>query len=551
VRLALLLALTACASYRVLPPAPLSDGVQEIAVRYEKSRLLFFKSAGEGGAVARVFAEGGAALATVAAPEPGVFASSDGGRTWTFARGPFDFREVIFAAGHIYARTAASIWHSEDGGKSWASSSVVPSDDRLDAMALGKGGVLYTAGRSRLYLYADGAQTWKPLALPLPPQPAWRARSIVPDPLHPQTLYVSLRTEPQGDFLARFKALFDYSSDEALSALKFVDARQSGAVAWGAEADGVYVTHDGGGLWKKTALSFDAWLAAPDGALHAVAAEPILQAAALARRHHGLAGAAEMQMKGGGVSGPQLRAALPYPGREALLMGSVADLPVFRSTDGGTSWTRMDRPALALALALRAAVEKGGQDSAHAAPPPAPPPQQQQRARQQNSSRPMRDLGPQAKSGRLDDAPPLPQWTGGGGRGVPRHPANPSAPQGPPPRALSPDTLLAFVDPLRLLSHFNGAAPLSGVSGAAAFAPPQPSWDALVAALVVESESEHEISLGPGRTEGAVFELLRSSDGGSSWSAGPLPPGPPQSIAAGADAVFMVRADGRAWRIAP
>jgi len=544
VRLALLLALTACASYRVLPPGPLTGGTQPIPVRYEKSLLLFFKSDGEGGAVARVFAEGAAALLTVAAPEPGVFASGDGGRTWTFARGPFNFREVIFAAGHIYARTAARIWHSEDGGKSWASSAVVPSDDRLDAMALGKGGLLYAAGRSRLYLSADGAQTWKPIDLPLPPQPAWRARSIVPDPLHPQTLYLSLRTEPQGDLLARFNALLEYSSEEALSALKFADERQSGAVAWGAAADGVYVTHDGGGLWKKTALSLDAWLAERDGALHAVAAEPILQAAALVRRHPGLASAAELQMKGGGVSGPQLRAALPYPGREGLLTGPVADPPVFRSTDGGASWTRMEQPALPLALALRAAAEKGGQDSAHAAPSPAPPPQ---RPRQENISRPMRDLAPRA-SGQLDGAPPLPQWTGG--RGLPRHPTTQGAPPAPP-RALSPDTLLAFVDPLRLLSRFNGAAPLSGVSGGVAFAPPRPSWDALVATLVAESESEHEISLGPARTEGAAFELLRSSDGGASWTAGPLPPGSPQSIAAGAEAVFVVRSDGRAWRIAP
>jgi photosystem II stability/assembly factor-like uncharacterized protein len=550
VRLALLLALTACASYRVLPPAPLTGGMQPIPVRYEKSRLLFFKSTGEDGAVARVFAEGDAALATVAAPEPGVFASGDGGRTWTFARGPFDFREVIFAAGHIYARTAARIWHSEDGGKNWASSAVVPSDDRLDAMALGAGGLLYAAGRSRLYLSADGGQTWKPIDLPLPPQPAWRARSVVPDPLHPQTLYLSLRTEPQGDLLARFNALLDYSSEEALSALKFADARQSGAVAWGAAADGVYVTHDGGGLWKKTALSLDAWLAARDGALYAVAAEPILQAAALVRRHPGLASAAELQMKGGGVSGPQLRAALPYPGREGLLTGPVADPPVFRSTDGGASWTRMEQPALPLALALRAAAEKGGQDSAHAAPMPAPPPQQQ-RARQENISRPIRDLAPPASSGRLDGAQPLPQWTGGGGRGPPRRPAPQGASPGPPPRALSPDTLLAFVDPLRLLSRFNGAVALSGVSGGVAFAPPQSSWDALVATLVAESESEHEISLGPARTEGAAFELLRSSDGGASWTAGPLPPGSPQSIAAGADAVFVVRSDGRAWRIAP
>ncbi len=539
-RFAFLMALTACATYRVVPPAPLAAGVRPIVLRTEKSRL-WLSSAGEDCAVGRVFAEGDAALATVAGPEKGVLASADGGRTWTFAAGPYDFREVIFAGGHIYARGAARIWHSEDGGGSWASSPVVSSDDRLDTMALGAGGVLYTAGRSQLYLSADGARTWKALSLQLPPQPAWRARSIVPDPQHLEVIYLSLRTEPQGDLLTRFKALLDYSSDEALAALKLVDAREKGAVAFGPAGDGVYVTKDGGGLWKKTALSLDAWLAERDGALYAVAAEPILISAALVRHHPDLASSAELQMKGGGVSGPALRAALPYPGREALLEGPVADALVLHSTDGGASWARMETPPLPLALALRAAVEKGGQDVARvASPPPAPPPQQ--RGRQDDGSLPKRDLAPKAA--------PFAQGMGGR-RGAPRSQPVPGAPQGPTLRALSPDMLLAFVDPLRLLARFNGAVPLSGVSGGVAFAPPKATWDALVATLVAESESEHEISLGPAQTEGAVFELLRSIDSGATWAAGPLPPGSPQSIAAGAGAVFVVRRDGRAWRIAP
>jgi photosystem II stability/assembly factor-like uncharacterized protein len=531
------MALTACATYRVVPPAPLGAGVQPIVLRTEKSRLMF-SSAGEDCALARVFAEGDAALATVAGPEKGVLASADGGRTWTFAAGPFDFREVIFAAGRIYARTAARIWHSEDGGKSWASSPVVSSDDRLDTMALGTGGLLYTAGRSQLYLSADGARTWKALSLQLPPQPAWRARSIVQDPQHPQVLYLSLRTEPQGDLLTRFRALLDYSSDEALAALKLVDAREKGAVKFGPADDGVYVTRDGGGLWKKTALSADAWLAERDGALYAVAAEPILISAALVRHHPDLASAAELQMRGGGVSGPALRAALPYPGRDALLEGPVADALVLQSADGGASWARMEKPPLPLALALRAAVEKGGQDVAHAAPPPQAPPQQQQRGRPDDGSRPKSDLAPFAQGM-------------GGRRGVPRSQPPPGAPQGPAARALSPDMLLAFVDPQRLLARFNDAVPLSGVSGGVAFAPPQKSWDALVATLVAESESEHEISLGPAPTPGAIFDLLRSTDSGATWTAAPPPLGSPQSIAAGAGAVFVVRRDGRAWRIAP
>ena len=529
-----LLALVACASYRVLPPAPLGSGTQPIPVRYQKSRLLFLNSDGDDGRVARVFAQGSVALATVAAPEQGIFASGDAGRSWTFAGGPFDFREVIFTEGHLYGRTATRIFHSEDQGKSWDSAAVISSDDRLDAMALGAGGLLFTAGRSQLYLSADGARTWKPIALPLPATPAWRARNIVPDLARPQVVYLALRTEPQEELLPRFKALLEYSSDEALSALKLVDAHQQGAVAWGAAADGVYLTQDGGARWKKTALSLDVWLAPHDGALYAAAAEPILMAAALSRRHPDLASAAELQMRGGGVSGASLRAALPYPGRDALLKGPVADALAFRSTDGGASWERIEHPALPVALALRAAVEKGGQDTAHAAPPPAPPP------RPQNLP-PDNGVRPRQASG-------FSQYGGGRTSGA-RRPPSPSGPAGPATRAPAPETLLAFLDPQRLVARFNGGAPLSGVEGDVAWGPPQESWEAMVAALVSESESEREISLGPAQAKGAVFELLQSSDG--KWTRAPLPPGAPQSIAAAQGAVLLVRRDGRAFRIAP
>ena len=529
-----LLLLAACASYRVLPPPPLESGVQPIPLRYQKSRFLLFKSDGDDGVIARVFAHGSVALATVAGPERGVLASADAGRTWSFTAGPFDFREVLFAEGHLYARTASRIFHSEDQGRSWDGAAVVSSDDRLDAMALGPGGLLYAAGRSQLYLSADGARTWKPIGLPLPAQPPWRARNIVPDLLHPQVIYLALRTEPQAELLPRFKALLEYSSDEALSALKLVDAHQQGAVAWGAAADGVYLTQDGGARWKKTALSLDVWLAPHDGALYAAAAEPILMAAALSRRHPDLASAAELQMRGGGVSGASLRAALPYPGRDALLKGPVADALAFRSTDGGASWERIEHPALPVALALRAAVEKGGQDTAHAAPPPAPPP------RPQNLP-PDNGVRPRQASG-------FSQYGGGRTSGA-RRPPSPSGPAGPATRAPAPETLLAFLDPQRLVARFNGGAPLTGVEGEVAWAPPQQSWEAMVSALVTESETEHEISLGPAQTPGAVFELLQPQ--GESWVSGPLPAGSPQSIAAAQGAVLFVRRDGRAWRIAP
>lgn len=538
-RLLLCVGITACASYRVLPPPPLESGAQPIPVRYEKSRLLLFKSTGEDGAIARVFASDGVALATVARPAPGLLATADGGRSWTVASGPSDVIEVVFAPGRVYARTTAQIWHSEDQGRTWAATTVVPKDDRLDTMAVGPDGAVYTAGRSRLYVSDDGARTFR--AQELPPQGAWRARSIVPDPLHPHVLYVSLRMEPQGELLARFRALLDFSSDEALSALKLVDAHdaQPRTVAWGNPADGVYVTMDSGGLWKKTGLSIDAWLAQRDGALYAVAAEPILAAAALVRGYPALAGIAERQMKSARSDSEGLRAALPYPGREALLAGPIRSALVFRSSDGGAAWARVDEPHLPLVLALRDAVERGGPDRATIPPPP-------QETRPQQRGRP-----PEKGSGPQHAERPLAQGRGGRS-GARQQPQQSAQPQVATPRAVAPEILLAFVDPQRLLARFNGAAPISFVSGDAATVPTQQGWDALVAFLVTESEAENEISLGPAQAANVGFELLRSSDAGAKWAAGtPLPPGSPRSLAAADHAVYVVRHDGRAFRIAP
>jgi len=155
--------------------------------------------------------------------------------------------------------------------------------------------------------------------------------------------------------------VLDLSSDEAVAAFKLVDARDA-PPAFGPAGDGVYVTADGGGLWKKNGLALDAWLAEREGTLYAVAAEPIVQAAALMRRNPDMAGAAELQFKGGRADAAVLRAALRYPGREALLAGPVAAALVWRSADGGTTWSRLADPPLPIAVMLRSAAERGGED---------------------------------------------------------------------------------------------------------------------------------------------------------------------------------------------
>src|SRR5262249_4887373 len=212
-----------------------------------------------------------------------------------------------------------------------------------------------------------------------PPGAVWRTRSIVPDPQHAHILYVSIRSEPKGELLTRFKALLDLSSDEAVSALKLVDEHPGSprSFSWGEGVDGVYVTQAGrarrplrgGAVLARAAGPGCAWRALGPGA-----AAPTLRGAALIRRYPALAGAADRQMKAGGVSPAVLREACPYPGRDRLLKGPLAAALAFQSADGGATWTKPDDLPLSPALALPSHVGHSGTQNSPPTPPPPPPP---------------------------------------------------------------------------------------------------------------------------------------------------------------------------------
>jgi hypothetical protein len=534
-------AAAACASYRLLPlPDPAPGALSPLPVRYEKTKLLLFKSVGEDAAPDALLSSGRALVATVTRPDSGVYTSGDAGRSWTLARVPAaGFAEVASDPRdprRIFARAGSGVWRTADGGQTWSVS--VPGGERIDALALGPDGTVYAGGRGRLFVSADG-QAWKALS-PQIPAKVWRARSILPDPAHPARVYLAVRTEPaeQKDLLTRFAALLQFSSDEALSALALADAHDAAprSVSWGAPGDGVYVTHDGGALWTRTGLALDAWLALHGGALYAVAADPILRAASLVRRYPDLAGLTERQLRGDRADSASLRAACAWPGRDRLLAGPIGAALVFRSADSGATWARVEEPALPLAIALRAVLEQQGEDR----------PRVEARPEEPEEKRPM--------------VPPPENWRTdvmGGRTRLPQRGAPAPAPRFRPGRRFTTQTALAFVDPARLLAQFNAGLPLTGVSGEVAYAPTQAHWDLLVAALASESASEGEISLGPAvpAYKETSFQLLRTPDAGATWTplGAALPPGYPAYIAAAPEPIILLQggASRRAWRIAP
>src|SRR5437660_70269 len=298
------LLLAACASYQALPDLPL---------RYEQTRLLVFKSIKDDVLVERAFASGPRIVAVVSRPAEGVFASADGGASWAFSRLE-PLREVIFDGERIIGRAEARLWRSEDGGRSWSAMALQAGP--IDALAVGADGAIYAAASGRLFASTDGGRAFRAISLQI--DPPFRIRSIAPDPAQASTLYVSVRADPPSDFLARLRALLDRASDEALVALALVD-RPDPPFRFGDARDGVYASYDRGGLWKKTSLGLDAWLVFAQGALHAVAADPLLEAAALSRRYPDLASALERQLHGDRADSAGLRAACRFPGRQALL----------------------------------------------------------------------------------------------------------------------------------------------------------------------------------------------------------------------------------------
>ena len=485
--------LASCASYRALPLDTPPPGPSPLALRYEQKRLHLFASTREDAQIEAVFASDATIAAVVSRPREGVFVSTDGGSDWTFAQIDDRFHDVMLDGQLIIGRGAAQLHCTKDGGRSWHAWGPIS----IEAAAVA-GGAIYVAAGGHLYVSQDCAQTWKTLTPQIPG--AWRARSIAVDR---QSIYMSVRTARE---TAPLTTLLDGSSDGAQAALSFVDGRDSRRPAGG----DVWVSHDGGALWQRTSLAVDGWLAALDGQIWAVAADPMIEGAALVRRLPLLAAALDGQLRGARVDANALRASFAFPGRDKLLRAIAT--PVFRSVDEGVTWVRMDEAPIALRTALER--QRAAQPAIERAP--------------ETPRRPDRGGGRASAGG-----PPGGEGGRGGRRGGRRGAASGQPPQQVQrgPRAVSSETFFTLLDPLRLLARFNSGRALTGVAGNKvlyAYAPAEQFWTSLVDAMVTESDAEGEIALssstrGLENAPDGAFELLFSTDGGATWNELPPP----------------------------
>jgi hypothetical protein len=529
-----LAALSGCASYRYLPLPPETGTPTPLS--YQATRALVFGSTGDDSLVDQIFSspDGATTLLAVMRPASGVLASGDGGASFHFTAFPLDLRatprvlrEVIFDpadANRLYARAFNGLYLSIDRGQSWSQIAVNGRGGRtIDAFALGPDGTLYIGQGDALYATSDQGATVEPVPLVIPLagvatiknaageelkiDPV-RIRSILVDPAHAKTVYVSIEPEPPAEnFQRRLIGLLDDATEEGRQAralLNLPGDRVLEKIAFGDRRAGVYVTHDGGRLWQKSPLAVDSWLTAHDGAIYAVAAEPLVTAAGLASRYPDLARAIGAQLHENAFDFELLRRACKWPGRDALIASAPA-APIFRSSDEGKSWSRLVSPDLSLALALRRSFE-------------------QQRSR---DAWPLRPLvrGPEEHD----------LSTPGLGPDKLRQPIQRNGLKRREPEPVIPPDLtvplLSLLDPTTLLGNVGPSVPLSGVSGVGqdaevlwAYAPTEPYWVQLTEALLRATRRQGELSQGLGieaPASGNGFQLLRSDDAGKTWTEAP------------------------------
>jgi len=481
-----LLALCAvgCTSFRVLPTEPL-HGTGTLEIRYEAARAGFRSQ--HLARIERVFAGNGSVLAQVAGdPAQGLYVSRDGAQSWTFEPFAVGLLEIDSTRDFLYARSPYALWRSKDAGASW--SLAVAGAAAIESVTTTRDGRLLVAAGGRVYAGVAGSPALRPLAIQGAPQAQFRSVAGAG-----RTLFASVLGGAPKDLLPQIREIVDGHTGPTDAVL---DAK--GAVAFGSGM--VYVSHDEGGLWTPSKLGLDAWLVAADDGIYAVAADPLIEAAALSRAHPSLAHALSMRLHDQRVDADDVRTALDWPGEDAVLRGW---LPlVFRSTDFGETWTRVTNVPLQVRIDV---------------------------ARQKAAYPVEADAGAQEVA--------MPQMRG-------RRPGMQAPPPKPVESHVAAEVLLTFLDPVRLVTHEN-RAPVTGFALADdavwTYVPTRAKWESLSGAVVAATAAEGEIWLGaPRPVRGPEAQLLRSTDGGRTFSEVPgLPAGFPTSIAALPGAAYL------------
>jgi photosystem II stability/assembly factor-like uncharacterized protein len=271
----------------------------------------------------------------------GVQRSDDGGATWrpaSFGIGNPVVNALAVDPAHpdtVYAGTQAGFFRSSDGGQHWQTSSPVNAlEVHTIAVDPAHPHVLYIGTAMGIYRSGNGGAAWQLLTVGLIPPHRFdfEVVALVIDPVAPQQIYAAhigvhdgLHKTVNGGRawfpLRRFRV-------DALAVDPVRDA-----TVWAAGDDGVWRSADGGKTWVKVRVE----------PAHALLVDPADSSRVYA------ANAQDVQVTtDGGASwktlpaGPRPGGALALvadPARPGELLAGTTGAGVYRSTDGGETWT--------------------------------------------------------------------------------------------------------------------------------------------------------------------------------------------------------------------
>jgi photosystem II stability/assembly factor-like uncharacterized protein len=265
----------------------------------------------------------------------GLYVSRDGAESWEFITQPPELAKAqVYAALFHPANptlavvaTNAGVFRSTDGGATWAAA-----NDGLPVRCCwgvgataGEPGVVYltfadtgarTGGVARS---DDGARTWRVIFQR--PREVWNFWRILADPLHPGTVYAAerasagiFRTADGGatwECVTREDNVASAWFGRGNNATAFaMDPREPERLYYGNDMD-LYATEDGGGSWRQTLTD---------------AVQPATESA-------------RATWRGRGLETTCSSAVAVAPGHPSLIYLGYWDTGLWRSTDGGESWS--------------------------------------------------------------------------------------------------------------------------------------------------------------------------------------------------------------------
>jgi len=268
----------------------------------------------------------------------GVYRSTDAGQSWVRITSSIDTASFYYIAvdpsnaARLFIGSASDVWRSTDGGARWTLLTWPSTDHIAGALAIAPSDpqVVYVVGTSMLRS-ADGGTTWTDMA------PVTEAASVWVDPGDANTLLVGgldgvYRSTDGG---ASWQPVATVAVNDVVTTL-MPDPAVPHRFWAGTSAAGLFRSDDGGSTWHSDSTGLPAKRSVEGitfssaGALCAVTQFGVFRRAPTA---------ASWTPSSNGVTGSQVNSLAYAPSDSAVLYAGLQGQGLFRSADGGTSWS--------------------------------------------------------------------------------------------------------------------------------------------------------------------------------------------------------------------